>query len=66
MCPNSAHAAYSLASAYHRLASLTQSVQTLEMSKAKFEEAKGRFPNFADGLILHSMASDTCINYSEL
>ena len=57
ICPNSAHAAYSLASTYHRLAGLTQSVQTLEMSKAKFEEARGKFPDFADGLILHSMVS---------
>ena len=62
MSPNSAHAAYSLASTYHRMAGMTQSMQTLEIAKAKFEEAGGRFPNFADGLILHSMViqiSDT-------
>ena len=58
MSPNSAHAAYSLASAYHRMAGMTQSMQTLEIAKAKFEEARGRFPDFADGMILHSLVTD--------
>ena len=57
MAPNSAHAAYSLASAYHRLAGMTQSMQVLETARTKFEENRGKFPNFADGLILHALVS---------
>ena len=59
MAPSSAHAAYSLASSYHRMAGMAQSMQTLEKAKVKFEEARGKFPNFADGMILHALVSST-------
>ena len=59
MAPNSAHAAYSLASAYHRLAGMTQSMQVLETARIKFEENRGKFPNFADGMILYALVSST-------
>ena len=57
MAPNSPHAAYSLATAFHRIAGMTQSMQTLQQAKAKFDEARGKFPEFADGLILYSLVS---------
>ena len=59
MAPSSAHASYSLASSYHRMAGMAQSMQTLEKAKVKFEEARGKFPNFADGMILHALVSST-------
>ena len=58
MTPKSAQAAYNLASTYHRLAGLTQSMQTLELARNKFNEAGKIFPDFADGLILHALVSE--------
>ena len=57
MCPNSAHTAYSLASTHHRLAAMAQSIQMLETARAKFDEARGKFSDFADGLILQALVS---------
>ncbi len=55
LAPSSPQVAYLLASAYHRLASMQQSLQLLETAKTKFSEAVEKFPNFGDGLLLYSM-----------
>ena len=57
IAPNSPYAAYSLASSYHRLAGLNQSVQILETAQMKFREAMQKFPTYADGLVLHALVS---------
>ena len=57
MAPNFPYASYSLASTYHRIAGLLQSVQTLELARDKFEEAVKKFPNYVDGLVLYALVS---------
>ena len=55
MAPHSAHAAYSLASSYYRMAALNQSMQLIEMAQMKFEEALLKFPDYYEGLVQHAM-----------
>ena len=57
MAPNFPYASYSLASTYHRIAGLLQSVQTLELARDKFEDAVKKFPNYVDGLVLYALVS---------
>ena len=57
MAANFPYASYSLASTYHRIAGLLQSVQTLELARDKFEEAVKKFPNYVDGLVLYALVS---------
>ena len=57
LAPNCPFALYSLASTYHRIAGIHQSMQLLESARIKFEDAVRKFPNFVDGLILYSMVS---------
>ena len=55
MAPNSPYALFSLASVFHRMASVHQSMQLLESARLKFEDAVQKFPNYTDGLILYAM-----------
>ena len=55
MSPGSPFILYSLASTYHRIASVHQSVQLLESARLKFEEAVAKFPSFVDGIILYAL-----------
>ena len=57
MAPNFPYASYSLASTYHHIAGLLQSVQTLELARDKFEDAVKKFPNYVDGLVLYTLVS---------
>lgn len=61
LAPTSPQAAYLLASAYHRMAGLQQSMQLLETAKTKFGEAVQKFPNFGDGLLLYAMVCGVVI-----
>ena len=53
--PESSYAAFSLATAYHRMAGVSQSEQLLAQTTARFEEAAARFPTFTDGMVLYAM-----------
>ncbi len=53
--PDSEYAAFSLATAYHRLAGASQSEQLLAQTTARFEEAAAKFPTFTDGMVLYAM-----------
>ena len=53
--PDQPYPLYSLASSYHRLASINQSMQLIESARTKFQEALKKFPKFADGLILYAL-----------
>lgn len=55
MVPDCPYAAFSLATTYHRLAGMSQSMQVLTQSTAHFEEASKKFPQFVDGLVLYAM-----------
>ena len=57
MAPNFPYASYSLASTYHCIAGLLQSVQTLELARDKFEDAVKKFLNYVDGLVLYTLVS---------
>ena len=57
LAPNSGHAAYLLATAYFRKACLAQSMQMFTKAGSQFEEARKKFPDFVDGLILNAMVS---------
>ena len=53
--PDQPYPIYSLASSFHRLASISQSLQLIETARLKFQEGLRRFPSFADGLILYAL-----------
>ena len=53
--PDHPYPLYSLASSFHRLASVNQSMQLIEAARTKFQEALKKFPKFADGLILYAL-----------
>lgn len=53
--PDQAYPLYSLAAAYHRMASMKQSMQLVETARSKFQDAFKKFPKFADGLILYAL-----------
>ena len=53
--PDQPYPLYSLASSYHRLAGINQSMQLIETARIKFQDALKKFPKFADGLILYAL-----------
>ena len=53
--PQCGYAAFSLATVYHRLAGMGQSMQMLSQATRGFEEAYSKFPTFTDGMILYAM-----------
>jgi import receptor subunit TOM70 len=53
--PDQPYPLYSLASSYHRMASIQQSMQLVETARSKFQNALNKFPKFADGLILYAL-----------
>ena len=53
--PQQPYPIYSLASSFHRLASISQSMQLIQTARIKFQEALRKFPTFADGLILYAL-----------
>ena len=53
--PEQPYPLYSLASSFHRLASINQSMQFIETARSKFQEAFKKFPKFGDGLILYAL-----------
>ena len=55
LVPESAYAMFSLGTAYHRVASMTQSTQMLSMATSTFTEAAEKFPEFVDGIVLYAM-----------
>lgn len=55
--PDQPYPLYSLASSYHRLAGINQSMQLIETARSKFQDALKKFPKFADGLILYALVS---------
>ena len=57
LAPQSAYALYSLATAYHRLAGMSQSEQILGEAINTFNKAYGKFPEYGDGLVLYAMVS---------
>ena len=61
--PESAYAAFSLATAYHRIASMNQSMQLLSQATAKFEEASKKFPDFTDGMVLYALVGERVASY---
>ena len=60
--PDQPYPLYSLASSFHRLASVNQSMQLIETARAKFQEALKKFPKFADGLILYALVRQEPLN----
>ena len=46
-----------LATAYFRKACLAQSMQMFTKAGSQFEEARKKFPDFVDGLILNAIVS---------
>ena len=62
--PQQPYPIYSLASSFHRLASISQSMQLIQTARIKFQEALRKFPTFADGLILYALVrTQYCIYY---
>ena len=53
--PDQPYPLYSLASSYHRMASVNQSMQLVETARSTFQNALNKFPKFADGLILYAL-----------
>ena len=53
--PDFPYAQFTLASAYHRMAGVQQSMQLVETARVKFNDAVKRFPTFADGLVLYAL-----------
>ena len=64
--PDQPYPIYSLASSFHRLASISQSMQLIETARAKFQEGLRRFPAFADGLILYALVSSCSFTVGSL
>ena len=58
MAPTSPYASYSLASTFHRIAGMHQSMQMLESARQKFEDAVKKFPNYVDGLVLYALVRE--------
>lgn len=57
LTPTSGHASYLLATACFRMACVAQSMQMFTKAGSLFEEARKKFPDFVDGLILYAMVS---------